>query len=244
MAPSKQGLGGLCPKRKDLYKCDQWNSTQQCLTLHIHFVLQHTIHPRPSRNPVTWTLAWQAPWIMEKLFWLRFAYIVLTLPLGLCILDVFIRKHSDILSLQEADLVTTHELGHNFGAEHDPDNIADCAPNDDQGGKFVMYPIAVSGDHANNKVLLSILCWLFPLTYSYFFLLTYCFPQRFSSCSRFSISKTLKIKAQQCFKERSSKLCGNSRVEEDEDCDPGLLHLNDDPCCTAKCKFKKNALCR
>lgn len=55
--------------------------------------------------------------------------------------------------LQEADLVTTHELGHNFGAEHDPDNIAHCAPNDDRGGKYVMYPIAVSGDHVNNKVL-------------------------------------------------------------------------------------------
>lgn len=49
-------------------------------------------------------------------------------------------------------MVTTHELGHNFGAEHDPDNIPPCAPSDDNGGKFVMYPIAVSGDHVNNKV--------------------------------------------------------------------------------------------
>lgn len=61
-------------------------------------------------------------------------------------------KSGVFVSHQEADLVTTHELGHNFGAEHDPDNIAFCAPNDDQGGKFVMYPIAVSGDHFNNKV--------------------------------------------------------------------------------------------
>lgn len=55
-------------------------------------------------------------------------------------------------SPQEADLVTTHELGHNFGAEHDPDNVPHCAPREDQGGKYVMYPIAVSGDHVNNKV--------------------------------------------------------------------------------------------
>ena len=55
---------------------------------------------------------------------------------------------------QEADLVTTHELGHNFGAEHDPDNIPHCAPREDQGGKYIMYPIAVSGDHSNNKVTL------------------------------------------------------------------------------------------
>lgn len=61
-------------------------------------------------------------------------------------------KFGVFLSEQEADLVTTHELGHNFGAEHDPDNIPYCAPSDDHGGKFVMYPIAVSGDHVNNKV--------------------------------------------------------------------------------------------
>lgn len=63
--------------------------------------------------------------------------------------------------VQEADLVTTHELGHNFGAEHDPDNIAYCAPSDDQGGKFVMYPIAVSGDHVNNKVNLGRLMMIY-----------------------------------------------------------------------------------
>ncbi|XP_078145568.1 disintegrin and metalloproteinase domain-containing protein 17a isoform X2 [Centroberyx gerrardi] len=118
---------------------------------------------------------------------------------------------------KEADLVTTHELGHNFGAEHDPDNIPYCAPSDDHGGKFVMYPIAVSGDHVNNK--------------------------RFSNCSKISIGKTLRFKAPVCFKERNSKVCGNSRVEEGEECDPGLLHLNDDPCCTFECKFKPSAQC-
>uniref|UniRef100_A0AAY4AJ23 Uncharacterized protein n=1 Tax=Denticeps clupeoides TaxID=299321 RepID=A0AAY4AJ23_9TELE len=119
--------------------------------------------------------------------------------------------------LEEADLVTTHELGHNFGAEHDPDNIVACAPRDDQGGKFVMYPIAVSGDHINNK--------------------------HFSNCSKFSVSRTLRYKAPVCFRERNPRLCGNSRVEEGEDCDPGLLHLNDDPCCTSTCKFKSKVQC-
>lgn len=61
-------------------------------------------------------------------------------------------RQEGLLCGQEADLVTTHELGHNFGAEHDPDDLPDCSPAEDQGGKFVMYPIAVSGDHANNKV--------------------------------------------------------------------------------------------
>uniref|UniRef100_A0A9J8B8I5 ADAM metallopeptidase domain 17a n=1 Tax=Cyprinus carpio carpio TaxID=630221 RepID=A0A9J8B8I5_CYPCA len=159
VAPSKQGLGGLCPKRKDLFNCDHYLNTGLTSTM----------------------------------------------------------NYGKTILTKEADLVTTHELGHNFGAEHDPDIIVDCAPSDDQGGKYVMYPIAVSGDHVNNK--------------------------RFSSCSKVSVSKTLKVKAHQCFKERNSKLCGNSRVEGDEDCDPGLLHLNDDPCCTAKCKFRKRAQC-
>ncbi|XP_078479126.1 LOW QUALITY PROTEIN: disintegrin and metalloproteinase domain-containing protein 17-like [Lampetra planeri] len=127
------------------------------------------------------------------------------------------KNYGKTILTKEADLVTTHELGHNFGAEHDPDNIPFCAPSDDHGGKFVMYPIAVSGDHANNK--------------------------RFSNCSKISIGKTLRFKAPVCFKERNSKVCGNSRVEEGEECDPGLLHLNDDPCCSAECKFKFGAQC-
>uniref|UniRef100_A0A8C2BL28 ADAM metallopeptidase domain 17a n=1 Tax=Cyprinus carpio TaxID=7962 RepID=A0A8C2BL28_CYPCA len=162
VAPSKQGLGGLCPKP--------------------YYPSQTVRKPSYLNTGLTSTM-----------------------------------NYGKTILTKEADLVTTHELGHNFGAEHDPDIIVDCAPSDDQGGKYVMYPIAVSGDHVNNK--------------------------RFSSCSKVSVSKTLKVKAHQCFKERSSKLCGNSRVEGDEDCDPGLLHLNDDPCCTAKCKFRKRAQC-
>uniref|UniRef100_A0A8D3DDX9 ADAM metallopeptidase domain 17 n=1 Tax=Scophthalmus maximus TaxID=52904 RepID=A0A8D3DDX9_SCOMX len=119
--------------------------------------------------------------------------------------------------LEEADLVTTHELGHNFGAEHDPDNIPYCAPREDQGGKFVMYPIAVSGDHVNNKV--------------------------FSTCSKRSIVKRLRSKALTCFRERNVNVCGNSRVEQGEECDPGLLNINDDPCCTADCRLRPGAQC-
>ncbi|XP_029586471.1 disintegrin and metalloproteinase domain-containing protein 17 [Salmo trutta] len=127
------------------------------------------------------------------------------------------KNYGKTILTKEADLVTTHELGHNFGAEHDPDNMHYCAPSDDHGGKFVMYPIAVSGDHYNNK--------------------------RFSNCSKISIGKTLRFKAPICFKERNSKVCGNLRVEEGEECDPGLLHLNDDQCCSADCKFRPESQC-
>ncbi|KAJ1149943.1 hypothetical protein NDU88_002741 [Pleurodeles waltl] len=127
------------------------------------------------------------------------------------------KNYGKTILTKEADLVTTHELGHNFGAEHDPDTLAACAPSEDHGGKYVMYPIAVSGDHENNKM--------------------------FSRCSRDSILRTLKNKATTCFKERNNKVCGNSRVDEGEECDPGLLHQHDDLCCNADCTFKKNVTC-
>ncbi|XP_061901166.1 disintegrin and metalloproteinase domain-containing protein 17 isoform X1 [Entelurus aequoreus] len=127
------------------------------------------------------------------------------------------KNYGKTILTKEADLVTTHELGHNFGAEHDPDNVPYCAPREDQGGKYVMYPIAVSGDHINNKV--------------------------FSNCSKHSIVKRLRSKAASCFKERTVNVCGNSRVEHSEECDPGLLHINSDPCCTAECRLRPGADC-
>ncbi|KAF7231091.1 disintegrin and metalloproteinase domain-containing protein 17 [Nothobranchius furzeri] len=127
------------------------------------------------------------------------------------------KNYGKTILTKEADLVTTHELGHNFGAEHDPDNVPYCAPREDQGGKYVMYPIAVSGDHTNNKL--------------------------FSTCSRRSIVKRLRSKAASCFRERNTNVCGNSRVERGEECDPGLLHINSDRCCTKDCRLKDGAQC-
>ncbi|XP_051951665.1 disintegrin and metalloproteinase domain-containing protein 17 isoform X1 [Xyrauchen texanus] len=127
------------------------------------------------------------------------------------------KNYGKTILTKEADLVTTHELGHNFGAVHDPDDVPYCAPREDQGGKYVMYPIAVSGDHSNNKL--------------------------FSNCSKISIAKRLRSKASTCFRERNSNVCGNSRVEEGEECDPGLLHLNNNRCCTANCKLRPNVEC-
>ncbi|KAK7150250.1 hypothetical protein R3I93_011491 [Phoxinus phoxinus] len=127
------------------------------------------------------------------------------------------KNYGKTILTKEADLVTTHELGHNFGAVHDPDTVSGCTPREDQGGKYVMYPIAVSGDHSNNKL--------------------------FSNCSKSSIVKSLKAKASICFRERNSNVCGNSRVEDGEECDPGLLHLNSDRCCTSDCKLRPNVQC-
>uniref|UniRef100_A0A8D0LAC7 Disintegrin and metalloproteinase domain-containing protein 17 n=1 Tax=Sphenodon punctatus TaxID=8508 RepID=A0A8D0LAC7_SPHPU len=127
------------------------------------------------------------------------------------------KNYGKTILTKEADLVTTHELGHNFGAEHDPDGLLECAPTEDQGGKYVMYPIAVSGDHENNKM--------------------------FSNCSKQAIFRTIENKAQECFQERNNKVCGNSRVDEGEECDPGHLKQRVDPCCTTDCKLKPEAKC-
>ncbi|KAF4082486.1 hypothetical protein AMELA_G00151910 [Ameiurus melas] len=127
------------------------------------------------------------------------------------------KNYGKTILTKEADLVTTHELGHNFGAVHDRDDMPYCAPSEDHGGKYVMYPIAVSGDHSNNRL--------------------------FSTCSKKSIVKSLRHKGPSCFKERNSKVCGNSRVEEGEECDPGLVHLHTDPCCKSDCKLQPQKQC-
>lgn len=127
------------------------------------------------------------------------------------------KNYGKTILTKEADLVTTHELGHNFGAEHDPDDITDCAPSEDRGGKYVMYPIAVSGDRSNNKL--------------------------FSPCSKRSILKRLRSKSPSCFTQRTVNVCGNSRVEQGEECDPGLIHLTSDPCCSRDCRLRPQKSC-
>ena len=51
---------------------------------------------------------------------------------------------------READLVTAHEFGHNWGSEHDPDSN-ECSPSASQGGSYLMYTYSVSGYDVNNK---------------------------------------------------------------------------------------------
>lgn len=69
-------------------------------------------------------------------------------------------------------------------------------------------------------------------------------PQLFSNCSKQSIYKTIESKAQECFQERSNKVCGNSRVDEGEECDPGIMYLNSDTCCHSNCTLKEGVQCR
>ncbi|XP_068911019.1 ADAM 17-like protease isoform X3 [Tenebrio molitor] len=118
---------------------------------------------------------------------------------------------------READLVTAHEFGHNWGSEHDPD-IPECSPSASQGGSYLMYTYSVSGYDVNNK--------------------------RFSPCSLRSIRKVLQAKSGRCFSEPEESFCGNLRVEGDEQCDAGLLGTEDnDACCDKDCKLRPKAVC-
>ncbi|CDS41292.1 adam 17 protease [Echinococcus multilocularis] len=123
-----------------------------------------------------------------------------------------------------AELVTAHELGHSWGAPHDPDT-AECTPSAENGGRFLMYTFAVPGYSANNY--------------------------RFSPCSRRAIGRCLASRAELCFEEKPfaglpMSQCGNSRLDPGEECDPGSRvggAQGQDPCCTSICRLKPGAKC-
>lgn len=116
---------------------------------------------------------------------------------------------------QEADLVTAHEFGHNWGSHHD---TSACSPSSKDGGKYLMYPFSVSGYESNND--------------------------KFSTCSKANILAVLKNKIRKCFTERSNAYCGNYAVEGDEECDGGVDGIKGkDQCCNSKCRFRDKAVC-
>ncbi|KAI1280716.1 ADAM 17-like protease [Halotydeus destructor] len=121
------------------------------------------------------------------------------------------------LITRTADLVTAHELGHNWGAEHDPDS-EECSPGSRRGGPFVMYAYSVSGYDDNNKV--------------------------FSPCSKRAIRNVLLTKSASCFIEEAKAYCGNEIVEDGEECDAGHDGQRDtDPCCDTECRLRPGADC-
>lgn len=114
---------------------------------------------------------------------------------------------------READLVTAHEFGHNWGSEHDPD-LVECSPSASKGGSYLMYTYSVSGYDVNNK--------------------------RFSPCSLRSIRAVLLAKSSRCFTEPEESFCGNLRVEGEEECDAGLVGSEDvDLCCDKDCRLRR-----
>ncbi|XP_076807622.1 ADAM 17-like protease isoform X1 [Clavelina lepadiformis] len=123
----------------------------------------------------------------------------------------------------EADLVTAHELGHNFGAEHDDvtEDPDECSPGQSNNGNYIMFRLAVSGKYENNN--------------------------KFSKCSKYNIRPVLENKAPRCFQEDKKSFCGNYQIEADdnETCDVGgyLASETEDLCCQSNCTLKPGAQC-
>jgi disintegrin and metalloproteinase domain-containing protein 10 len=49
-----------------------------------------------------------------------------------------------------SQITFAHEVGHNFGSEHDPDDSL-CSPGSVKGGNFIMYRRATAGTERNNR---------------------------------------------------------------------------------------------
>lgn len=128
--------------------------------------------------------------------------------------------NGDTVLTQQAELVTAHELGHNWGAEHDPDTSS-CSPSSLFGsGKYLMYAYSVSGYDSNNN--------------------------KFSFCSRKDIAAVLASKGESCFSETPDEdaPCGNGKIDPEEECDAGYLgRFGLDPCCDSDCFLKGSATC-
>lgn len=90
-----------------------------------------------------------------------------------------------------ASLVFAHEVGHNWGSEHDPTN---CAPGDDGGGNYIMFAAASDGSKENNN--------------------------KFSACSTAQMSTIIDLLREGCFVEAGVG-CGDGEVSGDEECDCG-----------------------
>jgi disintegrin and metalloproteinase domain-containing protein 17 len=118
---------------------------------------------------------------------------------------------------RKVGLTAAHEFGHNWGSGHDPSS-PECSPSPSQGGSYIMWNNSQFGNGVNNNM--------------------------FSPCSVSSIGQLLLAKSSRCFTEPEDSFCGNLRVEGEEECDAGLLGLQDrDPCCNRHCKLKAGSNC-
>jgi hypothetical protein len=109
-----------------------------------------------------------------------------------------------------ASLVFAHEVGHNWGAEHDPLS-AICSPGDDNGGNYIMFAAASDGSKANNG--------------------------QFSMCSTQQMSRVVSFLRKGCFVEAGVG-CGDGEVSGDEECDCGE-ECTPTSCCTSDCRVNR-----
>ena len=145
--------------------------------------------------------------------------------------------HSPMVGLVATTVA--HEMGHNFGMEHDNDTVCSC-PDDkcimaasSRFAKCGGTSISVSGF---NRVKM-------------FAPLSAVSPTRWSSCSLEHLALAFEHGMDYCLHNKPVALfdqptCGNMFVEAGEECDCGLPNKCTNPCCNpATCKLHINATC-
>ncbi|XP_077484519.1 disintegrin and metalloproteinase domain-containing protein 10-like [Amblyomma americanum] len=144
---------------------------------------------------------------------------VLTLSTNVGVLTFL--NYNSFVAAAVSEMVFCHELGHNFGAEHDAPSghscYGKCAPCGEVGN-YIMFPSAAPAKKPNND--------------------------KFSPCSLESIRSVLvpmiagDSPRENCFLADSGPICGNGVVEEGEECDCGI---HDSDCTEQCCHARHNA---
>lgn len=115
------------------------------------------------------------------------------------------------------DIVLIHEFGHSIGSSHDKPSDSKCSPSILNGGAYLMFPRTPLLVVSPNNI-------------------------KFSPCTIEEVTDVIQWKAEKCFSE--STLCGNQRLDENEECDCGHVEECKDNCCNASiCKLKYYAKC-
>ncbi|VDI57755.1 disintegrin and metalloproteinase domain-containing protein 10 [Mytilus galloprovincialis] len=126
-------------------------------------------------------------------------------------------NYGDDVAPRVSQLTFAHEVGHNFGSPHDNGQL--CAPygtgaSDAGQGNYIMYASATKGNQPHND--------------------------EFSPCSKDNMTRVMdavfngRYGKKNCFQNDNAAFCGNSIVEDGEQCDCGYDEDCKDECCVGR----------